>query len=82
MENIPNEEEQKAILDEAKRLQLTEDEIEEKVRTIQHLKEMGKPSRTEMEAREGAIYTVGEYECPHCKRHYVIKCDGKKDWLE
>ncbi len=82
VENIPNEEEQKAILDEAKRLQLTEDEIEEKVRTIQHLKEMGKPSRTEMEAREGAIYTVGEYECPHCKRHYVIKCDGKKDWLE
>jgi len=82
VENIPNEEEQKAILDEAKRLQLTEDEIEEKVRTIQHLKEIGKPSRTEMEAREGAIYTVGEYECPHCKRHYVIKCDGKKDWLE
>jgi ParB family chromosome partitioning protein len=82
VENIPNEEEQKAILDEAKRLQLTEDEIEEKVRTIQHLKEMGKPSRTEMDAREGTIYTVGEYDCPHCKRHYVIKCDGKKDWLE
>jgi ParB family chromosome partitioning protein len=82
VENIPNEEEQKAILDEAKRLQLTEDEIEEKVRTIRHLKEMGKPSRTEMEAREWTIYTVGEYDCPHCKRHYVIKCDGKKDWLE
>jgi len=82
VENLPTEEEQKAILDEVKRLQLTEDEVEEKVRAIQHLKEMEKPSRKEMEARDGAIYTVGEYDCPHCKRHYVIKCDGKKDWLE
>jgi ParB family chromosome partitioning protein len=82
VENIPNEEEQKAILDEAKRLQLTEDEIEEKVRAIRHLKETGKPSRTEIEAREGTIYIVREYDCPHCKRHYIIKCDGKKDWLE
>jgi len=32
-----------------------------------------------MDTREGTIYTVGEYDCPHCKRHYVIKCDGKKE---
>jgi len=36
----------------------------------------------EMVVHEGTVYTVGEYECPHCKRHYLIKCDGKRDWVE
>ena len=36
----------------------------------------------EMGVKEGTIYTVGEYECPHCKKHYLIKCNGKKDWVE
>lgn len=38
--------------------------------------------KKEMGVKEGIIYTVGDYECPHCKRHYVIKCDGKRDWVE
>jgi hypothetical protein len=25
---------------------------------------------------------VGEYDCPHCKKHYLIKCNGKNDWVE
>jgi len=36
----------------------------------------------EMGVKEGTVYTVGEYECPHCKKHYLIKCNGKKDWVE
>ena len=36
----------------------------------------------EMHVREQTVYSVGEYDCPHCKRHYVIKCDGRKDWLD
>jgi len=79
---LPDEEEQSVILEEIKRLRLTEDEIEDRVREIQRAKEMGEPLRKEMGVQEGTIYTVGEYECPHCKKHYLIKCDGKKDWVE
>ena len=38
--------------------------------------------KKEMGVKEGTIYIVGEYECPHCKKHYLIKCNGKKDWVE
>ncbi len=79
---LPTAEEQKVIVDEIKRFRLTEDEVEDRVREIQHAKEMGKPLTKEMVVKEGIVYIVGDYECPHCKRHYVIKCNGKRDWVE
>jgi ParB family chromosome partitioning protein len=82
VETIPNEEEQSLVLREIKRQRLTEDEVEDRVREIQHAKEMGRPITKEMIVQEGTTYTVGEYECPHCKKHYLIKCDGKRDWVE
>lgn len=82
VEKLPNEEEQGVVLEEIKRFRLTEDEVEDRVREIQHAKELGEPIRKEMAVQEGTVYTVGEYECPHCKRHYLIKCDGKRDWVE
>jgi len=48
--------------------------------TIERAKKLVEPK--EMGVKEGIVYTVGEYECPHCKKHYLIKCDGKKDWVE
>ena len=51
-------------------------------KTIERAKKAVKHVTKEMGVKEGIIYTVGEYECPHCKRHYLIKCDGKKDWIE
>ena len=82
VEKLPNEEEQKVILEEVKRSRLTEDEVEDRVREIQRAKETGKVLTKEMVVKEGIIYTVSDYECPYCKRHYVIKCDGKRDWVE
>ena len=82
IENLDSKEEQETILEEIKRSRLTEDEVEERVREIQKAKELGKPLRKEMVVKEGIVYTVGEYECPYCKRHYLIKCNGKKDWVE
>lgn len=79
---LPSEEDQEVIVDDIKRHRLTEEEVENRVREIQQAKEMGKPLTKEMGVKEGTVYTVGEYECPHCKRHYVIKCDGKRDWVE
>ena len=49
---------------------------------IKRAKKAVEPLTKEMGVKEGIVYTVGEYECPHCKRHYLIKCDGKKDWVE
>jgi ribosomal protein S8 len=49
-------------------------------RTIERAKKLVEPK--EMIVQEGVTYTVGEYECPHCKKHYLIKCDGKRDWVE
>ena len=49
-------------------------------KTIERAKRLVKPK--EMVVKEGTVYTVGEYECPYCKRHYLIKCNGKKDWVE
>jgi len=82
VEKLPNEEEQSVVLEEIKRQRLTEDEVEVRVMEIQRAKEFGEPLRKEMGVQEGIIYTVGEYECPHCKKHYLIKCDGKRDWVE
>jgi len=47
---------------------------------IERAKKLVEPK--EMVVQEGITYTVGEYECPHCKRHYLIKCDGRRDWVE
>jgi len=82
VEKLPNEEEQSVVLEEIKRQRLTEDEVETRVVEIQRAKERGEPFKKEMGVQEGVIYTVGEYECPHCKRHYLIRCDGKRDWVE
>lgn len=79
---LPAEEEQNMIVKEIKRSSLTEDDVEDRIREIQRTKEMGKPLRKETRIEEGTVYTVNEYYCPHCKKHYVIKCDGKQDWLE
>jgi hypothetical protein len=51
-------------------------------RKIKDAKKIVKSLTKEMGVKEGTIYTVGEYECPHCKKHYLIKCNGKKDWIE
>lgn len=82
LKKLPTEEEQQVIVEEIQRFRLTEDEVEDRVREIKKAKEMGKPLRKEMGVKEGIVYTVGEYECPRCKRHYWIKCNGKKDWVE
>ena len=50
--------------------------------SIKRAKEIVKSLTKEMGVKEGTVYTVGEYECPHCKKHYLIKCNGKKDWVE
>jgi hypothetical protein len=40
----------------------------------------------EMTVKEGIIYTLGEFECPHCHTHHLIKCNPKgrtkKHWIE
>lgn len=51
-------------------------------KTIELAKKAIKPLTKEMGVKEGTIYTVGEYECPNCKRHYWIRCNGRKDWVE
>jgi ParB family chromosome partitioning protein len=79
---LPDEEAQSVIVDEIKRFRLSEDEVEDRVREIHRAKERGDPLTKEMGVQEGVKYTVGEYECPHCKKHYVIKCNGKRDWIE
>ena len=82
VDKLPNEEDQTLVLEEIKRERLTEDEVEERVIDIKRAREVGEPLRKEMLVQEGITYTVGEYECPHCKKHYLIKCDGKRDWVE
>jgi len=82
VEKLPYEEEQSVILEEIKRQRLTEDEVETRVVEIRKAKEMGESLKKEMGVQEGTVYTVGEYECPHCKKHYLIKCNGKRDWVE
>jgi len=79
---LPREEEQILVIDEIKRSRLTEDEVVDRVKEVQNAREMGKPLTREMGVKEGTVYSVGEYECPHCKKHYLIKCNGKQDWIE
>jgi ParB family chromosome partitioning protein len=81
-DRLPSKDEQSLVLEEIKHQRLTEDEVQDRVREIQHAKEMGNPLIKEMGVKEGITYSVGEYECPHCKKHYLIKCDGKRDWVE
>jgi len=38
--------------------------------------------KEELAVKEGTVYTIGELDCDRCKKHYVIKCDGKRNWLE
>jgi len=38
--------------------------------------------KKEMLVKEGVVYTIGEIDCDRCGRHYVIKCDGNRNWLE
>lgn len=79
---LPSKEEQKMVVEEIKRSRLTDDEVEDRVRDIQRAREIGEPLTKEMEVQKGIIHIVGEYECPYCKRHYLIKCNGKRDWVE
>lgn len=79
---LPAEEEQEQIIEEIKRSKLTEDEVEDRIREIQRTKKEDKSMSTNGEAEKGTVHIVGEYDCPHCRRHYIIKCDGKHDWLE
>lgn len=42
--------------------------------------------RKEMVVREGIVYAIGEFECPHCHTHHTIHCNPKgrtkKHWVE
>jgi len=38
--------------------------------------------KEELSVREQIAYTIGELDCDRCGKHYVIKCDGKRNWLE
>lgn len=82
VEKLPDEEEQSIVLEEIKHERLTEDEVTARAIEMQRAKERAEPLRKEMGVQEGTSYTVGEYECPHCKKHYLIKCNGKRDWVE
>ena len=78
---LPKKDDQEAIVKAVKRNMLTEDEVEEHVREIQKTRQVEPPS-VEVRDKEDTIHVVSEYDCPHCRRHYVIKCDGEHDWLE
>lgn len=79
---LPNKETQRTIIKEIEQFRLTENEVEDRVKEISRASENTESLQKEMVVQEGTVYTVGEYECPHCKRHYLIKCDGKRDWVE
>ena len=79
---LPSKEEQEQIIDEIKRSRLTEDEAGDRIREIKRAKENDMPIGKNTEVMENTIYIVDEYDCPHCGRHYLIKCDGKQDWIE
>jgi ParB/RepB/Spo0J family partition protein len=82
VEEVPDEKQQRHILEQVKLKRLTEDEVQDWVSEIRRARETGGFPRKEMGVKEGTTYTVGEYECTHCKKHYLIKCNGKQDWLE
>ncbi|MFW6117269.1 MAG: ParB/RepB/Spo0J family partition protein [Thermoproteota archaeon] len=80
LSKLHSEEEQEEVIDEINRSRLTEDEAEDRIRKMLLIKEE-EPMKKEPPADE-EIFIVDEYDCPHCGRHYVIKCNGKRDWLE
>jgi len=81
MTRLPTEEEQRQIIDEIRRFKLTEEEVEDKVRGIKYGKKI-EPSTKKSEDEQPTVFTVQQYDCPYCKTHYVIRCDGKHDWIE
>ena len=82
VEEVSDEKQQRRILERVRLKRLTEEEVQDWVSEARRAREMGELPRKEMGVREGTIYTVGEYECAHCKKHYLIKCNGKQDWVE
>ena len=82
VEEVHNEKQQRHILEQVRLKRLTEDEVQDWVGEVRRAREAGELPRKEMGVKEGTTYTVGEYECAHCKKHYLIKCNGKQDWLE
>ena len=40
----------------------------------------------EMQVKEGVVYTIGEFDCPVCHTHHLLKCNPKgrtkKHWVE
>jgi ParB/RepB/Spo0J family partition protein len=82
VEEVSDEKQQRRILQQVRLKRLTEDEVSDWVSGIRHPRQTEGLPLKEMGVKEGTTYTVGEYECTHCKRHYLIKCNGKQDWLE
>ena len=39
-------------------------------------------ARKEIKRKEGIVYTIGDYDCPNCGKHWSIKCNGKRHWEE
>ena len=82
VEGVPDEKQQRHILEQVRLKRLTEDEVQDWVSEVRRAREKGELTGKEMGVKKGTTYTVGEYECEHCKKHYLIKCNGKQDWLE
>ena len=84
MTKLSSEEEQKEVINEVERLKLNDEQVEERIRKISKTGEMRTrvSGFNEEKVQNDTVYIVNEYDCPHCKRHYKIKCDGKQDWLE
>jgi len=80
VEKLSNERDQITVLSEIKKHRLTEEEVIDRIGRIRS-GDANRPAK-EMGVKEGVVYTIGEYDCSHCKKHYLIKCNGKKDWLE
>jgi ParB family chromosome partitioning protein len=78
---LPSEAEQTQVIEEIKHSRLTEDEVEDRIRAIHNAPEEETPLTEKMKVEEETVYIVSEYNCPHCGRHYIIKCNGKQDWI-
>ncbi len=81
MTKLPSEKEQERIVDDIRRFKLTEEEVEDKIREIRYAKKLERSTK-ESEGDQLTVFAVQRYDCPYCKKHYVIKCDGKHDWIE
>lgn len=82
VEEVPDEKQQRQIVEQIRLKRLTEDEVQDWVSEVRRSRETGELPKKEMGVKQGTTYTVGEYECAHCKKHYLIKCNGKQDWVE